>query len=816
MPSPADVNEPPATLADKVEVLERIVNESNQLIQMSYLDDMTMAFVNEPAKAYRGGDEDHRGRRCFEYMMGLDEQCPFCPLRNRSDERSARTEVDNGEQVFSVKTVLTEWRGRPAFIEYAADVTPSRRAQRGFEEQMRTLLRSIPEAQGIMHLDLTDDRCISVNGSASNNLRSVEADVAVDTTLGQVFSFVPDDAERAEMARVFSREALSRAYGEGRVEVSRETESYFDDGGIRWARVTARIMQNPSNAHLECVLYGMDISEEVARRRELEERTHRQLALFNALARDYLNVFLIRPDDATAHILKLDGFVTSGLEADSSISYPYVETYERYIDERVHVDDRAMLRRALSLPVVVSELAKSEEYLGSYRVVAEGETHFYQFKFLVAENNEGILAGFQNIDATIAAERERQEILKTALAAAEEASLAKSTFLSSMSHDIRTPLNAVIGFNELARKHADDACAVRDYLDKAKVASGHLLDLVNDVLDLSRIESGRVEIDERPLELPAMLEGLRDMVASNAEASGVRLVFDDSGIRHANVVADELKIKKILVNILGNAVKFTRPGGTVWFSAEEKSLRTSDYAHVVFRVRDTGVGMSEKFLGRAFDAFAREHDEADGSVSGTGLGLSIVKSLVNVLDGSIHVESEKGVGSEFTVTLHLKVAEAAPGHARASGTAGEGGGAGAEGGEPFSLRGRRVLLAEDNEFNREIACEILKAAGCEVACAADGREAADAVADAAPGAFDLVLMDVQMPVMNGYEATRAIREMPDPVRAGVPIVAVTANAFSSDRDAALAAGMDGHISKPIDVDLLVDKMRELIAARARA
>lgn len=787
-------------LVDKLKMLEAILDESDQLVQMSYLDDMTMVYTNAAADKFRGGAEKHRGRQCFEYMMGLEEQCPFCPLLKRGESRNASTEIDNGHQVFSVKTLLTEWKGRPAFVEYAADITANRRAQQGFEAQVQTLLDSIPEAQGVMHFDLTENRCITVNGAATNNLKSVEVDVEVDTTLGQVFSFIPDVDERKTANEVFNRNALIKAYQEGRVEISREVESYFEDGSVRWARVSARIILNPANDHLECIFYGMDISDEVERRRGYEERAHRQEALFNALSRDYLNVFLVHPEKDEASILKLDGFVTTGLKKGETQPYPYKQICERYIAERVYEDDRAAMRLALSAQTVMRKLEDGPEYIGTYRVLDNGSISYYQFKYLMAENDEGIIAGFQNVDATIAEELERQKVLKEALDAAEEASRAKSIFLSNMSHDIRTPLNAIIGFNDLAKEHLNDPEVIRRYLDKVSVAGKHLLGLVNDVLDMSHIESGMVGLDETAINLPAMFEDLHTVIDGNAQHAGVELIVDVAGVKHPDVVGDEVKLKKVLVNILGNAVKFTPAGGKVWFTVEERSLPSSDYAHFVFRVRDNGVGISKEFQPHVFEAFAREEQPAGVSIGGTGLGLSIVKNLVNIMDGTIHVESEKGKGTEFVVSLHLKVDNEKRNELPSP----------VDDGDELDVAGKSVLLVEDNELNREIAFEILTGAGFVVDTACDGEQAVEKVRDAEPGTYDIVLMDIQMPRMNGYEAARAIRELSDPQRAGIPIVALTANAFSSDRDEALAAGMDGHISKPIDVNLLINTMRDLL------
>ncbi len=535
----------------------------------------------------------------------------------------------------------------------------------------------------------------------------------------------------------------------------------------------------------------------------LEQRARHNLVLFNSLAKDYLNVFLIHPEDDTVNVLKLDGFVTSGLTDSPDTVYPYEATYSRYINERVHPEDKQWLYDAMRLETVKAELASQPEYIGSYRIIDAGELHYFQFKFLVAGNNEGIVAGFQNIDSTIAQEREQQEILKTALNAAEEASADKTVFLSNMSHDIRTPLNAIIGFTELAKSRVDDPEMVLRYLDKVSIASNHLLDLVNDVLDMSHIESGRVKLDRAPMDLCSLFDEMYTINAGNAQAGGIELSFDTSQVKHCNVVGDELKIKKVLMNILGNAVKFTKPGGKVTFEVEERALLSSRYAHYVFRISDTGIGMSEEFAAHAFEAFSREQEGADGAVAGTGLGLSIAKNLVNVMNGSISLKSQLGVGTEFVVSLHLETVKPAE-------KGGQPGGDAPSADQMRAMVGKSILLVEDNEFNREIAFEILRNAGFEVDTADDGVRAVEKVSQSAPGTYDVVLMDIQMPNMNGYEATRAIRELPNPAQARIPIIAVTANAFSSDRDAALAAGMDGHIAKPIDVDMLIEKMFDLV------
>ena len=792
-----------ASIEEHAALLESILDDSNQMIQLSTLDDMRMVYANEPARAYTGhGGESYRGCRCYEYMMGLPQQCPFCPMLTMGDADEAETEVDNGQQVFAVKTKRVVFNGDEAFIEYARDVTQVRRAQQNFEAQMSTLLQSIPDAQGVMHFDLTSNECLSVNGSAVNNLKSVQSAVPVDETMGQIFSFVPDESLRTELLGIFNRDALLAAYEDGQVELSRETPSYFDDGSVRPARVSVRLVANPTTNHVECVFFGQDISEEVAEREALQRELEEQSTIFNALSRDFLNVFLANPVKGTIRILKLDGYVTPGISVGSTADYPYNDVRDNYVFSRVHPDDQHMMIQALSLESVVDGLAQSDEYVGTYRVLDDGETHSYQYKYVKTDDPEHVIAGFQNVDAIVADDRERQQTLADALVAAEQASLAKSTFLSSMSHDIRTPLNAITGFAGLARDHTDDPQALERYLDKIDTASEHLLSLINDVLDMSSIESGRVHVADEPVNLKTLAGELQTIVSDTADKKNIALTFDLDGVEHPDVRADQLKIKKVLLNILGNAVKFTPVGGKVSFSVtEDPEELAAGLPRYVFVVRDTGVGMDKDFVAHVFETFSREDGVTE---QGTGLGMSIAKSLVDLMGGTISVKSEKGRGSEFTVALRLEPVRGTDEEAAETADKADG---------EYSLENRHVLLVEDNELNREIAVEILRAAGAVVETAADGAEAVAVVTGAEPGHFDVVLMDIQMPRMNGYEAARAIRGLKDPLRAAVPILAVTANAFDTDKAAALEAGMDGHIAKPIDVSLLLSAMTEVLSGR---
>ncbi|MBR0312507.1 MAG: response regulator [Oscillospiraceae bacterium] len=386
--------------------------------------------------------------------------------------------------------------------------------------------------------------------------------------------------------------------------------------------------------------------------------------------------------------------------------------------------------------------------------------------------------------------RESDE-LREAARIAEKSNAAKSEFLSNMSHDIRTPMNAIIGFTNLAIRDPSDAGRVTEYLGKIRSSSNHLLSLINDVLEMSRIESGKIELEEAPCSLPEILRDLNTIIIGQVEAKGQNLTMDARDVVNEDVYCDKLRLNQVLLNLLSNAVKYTPAGGHIAVRAAQLESDDPERGTYEFRVKDDGIGMAPEFAAHVFEAFEREKTSTVSGIQGTGLGMAITKSLVDLMGGEIRVETEKDKGSEFIVTVSFRLQTEGAHMPRAAEAA------------PVRFAGRRLLLVDDIEMNREIATAVLEMNGFEVEEACDGTEAVEKVTVSAPGYYDAVLMDVQMPTMNGYEATRAIRASGSP-NAGIPIIAMTANAFDEDKKAALAAGMDGHVAKPIDVARLME------------
>lgn len=390
-------------------------------------------------------------------------------------------------------------------------------------------------------------------------------------------------------------------------------------------------------------------------------------------------------------------------------------------------------------------------------------------------------------------EQQYAEKLQLSAAEAQEASEAKTRFLFNMSHDIRTPMNAIMGFTELLNRNLDDQEKARGYLRKIQNASSLLLTIINQVLEMARIESGAVTLKLEAADLSALFHSVNTVFEADIQKKNIQY-SEDAHVPHKFAYCDKTKLEEIYLNIVSNAIKYTPDGHAIRVEIHELPSEDKKKACYRFTCEDSGIGMSADYLPHIFDEFSREHTTTENKVVGTGLGLPIVKSLIEQMGGTIQVESTQGVGTKFTVDLTLTLASREEVYSSPE-TSAEA--------EHAKLRGRRILLAEDNELNAEIAIELLGEEGLLIERAADGEECCTMLAQAPEGYYDLILMDIQMPGMNGYEAAAKIRGMADVKKAGIPIIAMTANAFAEDRQAALDAGMNAHVAKPIDMAVLL-------------
>ena len=416
-------------------------------------------------------------------------------------------------------------------------------------------------------------------------------------------------------------------------------------------------------------------------------------------------------------------------------------------------------------------------------------------------NNEIQTQAMKEMEESNKKLKKAKDITTEALQTAENANKAKTDFLSNMSHDIRTPMNAIIGMTSLIRHDAGNKAKVIEYADKIDISSQHLLGIINDILDMSKIEAGKTVFKYTDFSMPDLIEELNTIFQPQIAERNQTLMVIKENIRHEWVNGDQVHLMQIFSNLLSNAVKYTQEGGKIQFLVEECETKSSVYAKYRFLVSDNGMGMSADFKDTIFDAFTRAESSLTNKIQGTGLGMAITKNLVEAMGGTIDVESELGQGSCFEVLIDLRIAE----DRKVVLTAQE------EIDEPDSntLKGMRFLCAEDNELNAEILMELLKIEGAECIICENGERVLEAFEQSAPGDYDMILMDVQMPVMNGYDATRAIRRSTHELAKTIPIIAMTANAFSEDIQYSLAAGMNAHISKPVDMKTLEKTIRRI-------
>ena len=541
---------------------------------------------------------------------------------------------------------------------------------------------------------------------------------------------------------------------------------------------------------------------DVTKERETEQDFAEQLKIVEGLSQDYDDVFLVElaKDKLRDKVILFRGV---GLEeeelADISDGAGFSKALDLYSGQFVHPQDRAYFYAATRRETILSKLEKERSYYVNYRIILDGELHYVRLKFAAIKNENGriekFIVAFSNADDAMRQQLEQQEELRNALEAAEAANEAKSTFLFNMSHDIRTPMNAIIGFNNMALSYLDDREKVRDCLPKVGSSSKLLLTLINDVLDMARIESGKEKVELAPFFLRENANELMEMVRETTQKP-LAIETDFSGIGHDYVLGDRVHLNRILTNVISNAVKYTPEDGRVSFIIREAPACCAGYRSYDFIVEDTGIGMTEEFLENIFEEFSRERSSTASGIQGTGLGMAITKRLVDLLGGTIAIESRVNEGTRVCIHLDMEAPEYEPAAEEQS----------AAEADLSLLKGRRVLLVDDNELNREIACDILEEYELVIETAENGEEAValcrEAGESTAEERFELILMDIQMPVLDGYGATRAIRALGTEWASRVPIVAMTANAFEEDRKNALESGMNDHLSKPIDRDEL--------------
>ena len=911
--------------------LEATINNVPNLIWYKDKDGVHEKVNNSFCQAVNKTKEQVEGRR-HAYIWDVEEDDPSCiesehQVMSKEQTLVSEETIKAGEETRTLmcyKSPLYNCDGTVmGTVGVGVDVTQERAYEKQIINKNHTLETILATIDcGLMNHRLNDSHILNINRAALKllgyeTLEELTAD-GFDLIAASV---VEEDKELLRNSIRTLKKAGDTVNVEYRVQ--------HKNGEI--LHIMGNIKLYEENGELLCQRFLVDVTEQKLQERKDKKR---QMELLQALSLDFTQVCFLEPDTGMLVPVRTDkGKLDNIFENKISLA----ESMEQYIEEWVYEEDREMLRYATSLDTLRSELRNKQIYSVNYRKLQDGELIYFQIKAVnvgTEDGSLGIVLGFRSVDAEIRKEMEQNTLLEAALAQANQASKAKSVFLSNMSHDIRTPMNAIVGFTNLAITHIDRKDQVVEYLKKIQTSGNHLLSLINDILDMSHIESGKLQLDEKLCSLPEILHGLRNILQADIHAKQLDLQIDTVDVVDESIYCDKLRLNQVLLNLLSNAVKYTGAGGHVSMRITEKPGAPAGYANYEFSIKDSGIGMSQEFVEHIFEPFERERNSTISKIQGTGLGMAITKNIVDMMNGSISVTSEQGVGSEFKVsftfrlhaeskedlilpelkdcralvvdddfntcdsvsymlgqlglhaewTLSGKEAVLRSRQALARDASysvyivdwllpdmngievtrrirkeigddvpiivltaydwsdieeeAEEAGVTAFCNKPLFLselrsclhsvlqtksqeveavekenclrHTGRILLAEDVEMNQELAVVLLESAGFSVDVADNGQIAFDMVAGSDPGYYQAVLMDVQMPVMDGYEATKRIRELENRELASIPIIAMTANAFTEDREEALKSGMNGHIAKPIDVQVLFETLDKVL------
>ena len=919
--------------------LETTINSSPDLVWYKTADGIHEK-VNDSFCATVGKEKSVVEGRGHAFIWNVEHDDPVCIESERVVMESRKTCVS--EEVIQAggeTKILTTYKsplydldgGVMGTVGIAIDITKEHAYHNELVQKNQTLETIFTSMDcGVVCHSLDGSRILSVNQAALHILGyENEEELMRDGFFTVAESVVEEDKTRLRDA-IHSLKTLEDS-------ASLEYRVLHKDGQLFYVLGTLKLMEG-ENGELYYQRFLIDITaqkkqQELAR----QEEEQRQIALIHALTMDYSLVCSFDLDTGAGRALRI-GECKEGILAEVfSGELDLADCMERYIDRGVYKDDKEELRAAVTSEALLRELSRQPFCYRNYRTTCCGDLRYFQLKIVRSgdwKQGHSIVLGVRSVDEETKKDREKNTLLEDALSQANQANRAKTTFLSNMSHDIRTPMNAIIGFTTLALTHMEKREQVEEYLKKIMTAGNHLLSLINDILDMSRIENGKIHLEEHECSLPEILHGLRNIIQADIHTKQLDLFIDAVDIQDEEIFCDSLRLNQVLLNLLSNAVKYTGAGGMVSVKVLQRAGAPKGFANYEFQVKDTGIGMSEEFVSRIFEPFERERNSTISGIQGTGLGMAITKSIVDMMGGSIAVKSKQSVGTECIVTFTFRLSQQEKKEPielpelanlralvvdddfntcdsvscmlqqiglRAEWTmsgkeavlrtrqavmrddhysvyiidwllpdmngvevarrirqevgkdvpiivltaydwsdiedeAREAGVSafcskpiflselrnclsevvGVEKREkpgkerPRALHSGHILLAEDNELNREIATAILEEEGFTLETAENGQEAVELLKRSGPGHFDLILMDVQMPVMNGYEATRAIRALEDEKLAGVPVLAMTANAFEEDKQEALKSGMNGHIAKPIDIDKLFATLDEVL------
>lgn len=712
-----------------------------------------------------------------EYYEGLTYETTY---RMPRKDGSCFWTVDKG------KVVQTE-DGKLAIISACYDMTSFVERHKKLEEKNMLSQATIDNIPGGYHRCSLEEghpflyisnRFLAILGWTREEIRTI-FDNKFDNMLH------PDDRNLSSdyVARILD----TRGHGSEKDQIYR----LLGKDGYHWVTDATTLVKSGNQTFFQGNI--TDFTDFVKAKEKKEQEIELQREIIEGLGKEYFSVLAVELDKDRVLSYRESG-ENGKIISDfcRKCGNRWSKIIPSYAETMVSDNTNGEFENQLGLETLRSQ---EKDYSMTYEFKLETGINYHQVRVAFVKKKDGTrmaVVGTRNIDSLIKKERMQEEKLKKAYVAAENANKAKTEFLNNMSHDIRTPMNVILGYNHLMKSQLTESKQL-DYQKKIEQSGKLLLAIINNVLDMARIESGKIKVDENYERVGEVVDEIISTFSSEAEEKEIHL-SGSMKVTHRNILCDGTKIREIYVNLVSNAMKYTPRGGNVTITVEELPCEKEGYMKVKSEIKDTGIGMSKEYLPTLFEPFSREQNTTIGRIGGTGLGMPIVKKMVDLMGGSIEVASELGKGTEFTFTLMHKIADrkfySQKTEAAETSEMGK------------NLSGKHVLLAEDNDLNAEIAVTVLEETGIVIERVEDGIQCVNRVVQMSPGTYDLILMDIQMPNMDGYKATRCIRRLDDKKKAEIPIIAMTANAFAEDRKKAFDAGMNGHIAKPIDIEKL--------------
>lgn len=670
-------------------------------------------------------------------------------------------------------------------IGCSKDIDRQVKEEQRFNEKICSVTAANQNTLGVFRFDLTKNRCFDGYSRFSQVLKMAEKGT-VDGYYEYAYAVSPDKKELADFKKEFNREALIKAYEGGRSTIQREHKVYDPNGKVCWISSVVELAKNPVTGDIEGVTYSTDIT-----------KTKTMEALLSAVIDvDYDMLCVFNAENGILSSLhQSSNFSLTDLSDAKNIS-DITDRYEKLMSGSGEKDS-AKAAEVLSREAIVKELAEKPVCYAAYSITApDGKEYRKYNSYCYLDDSHFEICCIQHdITEVYLEQKQRSEQLTAALKEAERANAAKSEFLSRMSHEIRTPMNAVIGIADFGAEESTEP-AIKDYFTKIKSSADYLLGILNDILDMSKIENGKVTLYPKPCKLEDFAESVNTIILPLMQKKNIDFRFELHDIYADTLIMDDMRVKQIFINLLSNSAKFTPDKGRVDFTVSQMPGKDSRIK-TIFTVRDTGIGMSEEFIEHIYEPFVQERTVETSSVQGTGLGLPISKNLVEIMGGTMSIESKLGEGTKITAEIEFDSAAAVG--AQNQPNAAE-----------FDFSGKRALIIEDHSINRILAVKVLKKAGFEADSAANGLEGLKKFMDSEDGYYDVVLMDIRMPVMGGLEAVRKIRALNRVDAKKVIILAMSANAYPEDIQNSLDAGMNGHVAKPIIPALLLSEIERNI------